>query len=170
MCYKVAGAAFCGDRVMKRPILLLVGTLLLAVPALGQDSALPLGRYQIAPDADGFVRLDTRTGALTHCGKRDGAWRCDVLAEERSDLVERVAALRDEMASLTAGLDRLASRLSTIEDKLGAPAAAPPSTAAPLVDGDEKELDEALSFAERLMKRFFELVKELKSEEPPTRT
>lgn len=152
---------------MKRPILLLIGTLLLSVPALGQDSALPLGRYQIAPDADGFVRLDTRTGALTHCGKRDGAWRCDVLAEERSDLEERVAALRDEVASLTAGLDRLASRLAAIEGKLGAPA--PPTAAAPPTD-DEKELDEALSFAERLMKRFFELVKELKSEEPPTRT
>ena len=155
---------------MKRPILLLVGTLLLSVPALGQDSALPLGRYQIAPDADGFVRLDTRTGALTHCGKRDGTWRCDVLAEERSGLEERVAALRDEVASLTAGLDRLASRLAAIEDKLGAPAAAPPSTAAPPLDGDDKELDDAISFAERLMKRFFELVKELKSEEPPTRT
>ncbi len=155
---------------MNRPILLLAGTLCLAVPALAQDTAAPSGRYQIAPDEDGFVRLDTRTGAMTHCGKREGAWRCDVLAEERSDLDRRLDALAGKVEALSAEVARLAGRLAAVEAEPGASAAPSPDARLPAPEAREEDFDEALSFAERLMRRFFDMVRELKSEEPPTRT
>ena len=152
---------------MHRPILFLAALLSLPIaasgqnaPAAGQDASAPSGRYQIAPDEDGFVRLDTRTGAMTHCGKREGAWRCDVLAEERSDLEQRLDALAGKVDALSAEVARLAGRLATVEAKAGA-------SAAPSPEAREEDFDEALSFAERLMRRFFELVRELKSETPP---
>ena len=149
---------------MHRPILFLAAVLSLAAPAAGQDASAPSGRYQIAPDEDGFVRLDTRTGAMTHCGKRDGAWRCDVLAEERSDLEQRIDALAGKVDSLSAEIARLADRLAAVE---AGPGAAASPGAAPSPDARDEDFDEALSFAERLMRRFFELVRELKSETPP---
>jgi hypothetical protein len=155
-----------GDRAMHRPILFLAALLSLAAPGLAQDSASPSGRYQIAPDEDGFVRLDTRTGAMTHCGKREGAWRCDVLAEERSDLEQRLDALAGKVDALSAEIARLADRLAAVEAEPGA-SAAPSPGAAPSPEAREEDFDEALSFAERLMRRFFELVRELKSETPP---
>jgi hypothetical protein len=152
---------------MHRPILFLAALLSLPIaasgqnaPAAGEDASAPSGRYQIAPDEDGFVRLDTRTGAMTHCGKREGAWRCDVLAEERSDLEQRLDALAGKVDALSAEVARLAGRLATVEAKAGA-------SAAPSPEAREEDFDEALSFAERLMRRFFELVRELKSETPP---
>jgi hypothetical protein len=157
---------------MHRPILFLAIVALFATPGLAEDAASPSsGRYQIAPDEDGFVRLDTRTGAMTHCGKQEGAWRCDVLAEERSDLVQRLDALAAEVGTLSAEVARLTGRLAAVEARPGAaplPDARLP--AAPSPDVREKEFDEALSFAERLMRRFFDMVRELKSEAPPTRT
>jgi hypothetical protein len=150
---------------MNRPILLLAALLSLSTSASGQDAPAPPGRYQIAPDEDGFVRLDTRTGALTHCGKQEGAWRCDVMAEERSDLEQRLDALAGKVDALTAELDRLTASLSAMERKFQASPSPPPSATAPSVSPREEELDEALSFAERLMRRFFDLVRELKSEQ-----
>jgi hypothetical protein len=32
---------------------------------------------------------------------------------------------------------------------------------------EEREFDEALSFAEQMMQRFFDMIRELKNEEPP---
>lgn len=153
---------------MHRPILLLAFIALFAAPVVGEDAPAPSSRYQIAPDEDGFVRLDTRTGAMTHCGKREGAWRCDVLAEERSDLEQRIDAIAGKVDALSAEVARLAGRLAVIEAKPGnAPLPGAQLPAAPSPDAREEEFDEALSFAERLMRRFFELVRELKSETPP---
>jgi hypothetical protein len=160
---------------MNRPILLLAGALCLAVPALAQDTGAPSGRYQIAPDEDGFVRLDTRTGAMTHCGKREGAWRCDVLADDRAGVDRRLDALDSEVGALKAEIGRLTAALSAMEKKFQTspavpPSATDPSATDPSAGAREEELDEALSFAERLMRRFFDMVRELKSEDPPTRT
>jgi hypothetical protein len=151
---------------MNRPILLLAGTFCLAVPALAQDAAAPSGRYQIAPDEDGFVRLDTRTGAMTHCGKREGAWRCDVLADDRAGVDRRLDGLDKEVAALKDEIGRLTAALSAMEKKFQTSPAAPPSATDPSAGTGDEELDEALSFAERLMRRFFDMVRELKSEPP----
>lgn len=153
---------------MHRPTLLFAVIALFATPVVAQNAASPSsGRYQIAPDEDGFVRLDTRTGAMAHCGKREGAWRCDVLAEERSDLDRRLDVLAGKVDALSAEVARLADRLAAVEAKPGAaPSPGARLPAAPSPDAREEELDQALSFAERLMQRFFELVRELKSETP----
>jgi hypothetical protein len=144
---------------MRLYVLVVAGAVLGAVPSLAEEAPPSAGRYQIAPDEDGFVRLDTETGAMSHCVKRDGAWRCDVLAEDRSASDARIESLVREVEALTKKVEGLAARLATIEAARSGDA---PTAGAPPSD---PELDRALSFAERLMQRFFDMVRQLKTEE-----
>ena len=84
------------------------------------------GRYQIAPDGDGFVRLDTETGALSHCERSDGVWHCAIVVEDRVEIDERIAALQEEMASLKANLKELGDRLAAVEEGLDQAERGPP--------------------------------------------
>lgn len=81
--------------------------LLAASPAAAQAS-LPdteNGRYALSPNANGVVRLDTRSGAVSTC-KPDGAgWTCVETPDER-------AALDKEIGRLQAENDRLRAQLA----------------------------------------------------------
>lgn len=145
---------------MIRATLFVAFGLLLGHSAVAEDAG--AGRYQIAPDGDGFVRLDTETGALAHCDRSDGVWRCAVVAEDRSAVDRRIVELQEELAALRGDLTALSERLAALEE--GEEEA--PATSDNLAES-EKEFDEALSFAERMMRRFFDMVRELKNEEPP---
>lgn len=152
---------------MKRPLVILAGVFLVSAPVLAQEPAPAAGRYQIAPDGDGFVRLDTETGAMSHCGKRDGVWHCDVIAEDRSEVDSRLEALDEEVAGLREKIDRLNDRLAALDERLEESGIAP-AEEAPL-SKEEKELDRAFNFAERLMQRFFDMIRQWKAEEEPPR-
>lgn len=148
---------------MTRATLLIAGGLLLSCSAMAENAGSAPGRYQIAPDGDGFIRLDTETGALAHCDRSDGVWRCAVVTEDSSDVNRRILALEEELAALRGDLAELAEHLAAIEEG----EVETPETSEDLAERQEKEFDEALSFAERMMRRFFDMVRELKNEEPP---
>lgn len=135
--------------------------------AVAQDAAPGPGRFQIAPDGDGFVRLDTETGTLAHCDKSEGIWRCAVVAEDRTEVDRRILALQEEMAALRAEIEALEERLAAIEERSLTETPDGPAPRDGLSEEEERELDEALSFAERMMQRFFDMIRELKNEQPP---
>ena len=141
---------------MKRLVLAVLILVPIAGAACAEGPPAPAGRYQIAPDKDGFVRLDTETGALSHCMKGEGTWRCDTIAEDDSALAARLDGLVGEIGALGTKLDGLTKRVEAVESGLAAAPAAFPK---------DEEIDRALTFAERLMQRFFEMVRRLKSEE-----
>jgi len=149
---------------MVRTILFLAGGLLLGWPAMAEETAPSPGRYQFAPDGDGFVRLDTESGAVAHCGKSEAGWRCDVVADEFDS---RIVAMQQELAELKAELEDMGERLDLLEDDGDATREAPPVARNEPSAEEEREFDEALSFAERMMQRFFDMIRELKNEEPP---
>jgi hypothetical protein len=154
--------------MLLRAILFLAGGLLLGWPAAAEEEAPAPGRYQFAPDGDGFVRLDTEIGTIAHCGKSESGWRCDVVADDGLSLDHRIVALQQELAALEAELEDLRERLAVLEDDGDATEAAPPVTHGETSEEEEeREFDEALSFAERMMQRFFDMIRELKDEEPP---
>ena len=109
------------------------------------------GRYQVQPSVDGFIRLDTETGAVSHCARRDNVWRCDVLAADRS-AIEAVAA---EVKALNDRLDALSARLDALEGR--ATVVQPPETG---------EVEPAPGFAEMLLQRLFQLVRDMKGGQP----
>jgi hypothetical protein len=97
------------SRIIISRVVLLTALGLAAWPASAEE---PAGRYSVLPSSDGFIRVDTATGAVSHCGKRDGAWYCDVLIEDRGLIERRLDALTSQVAALAQQIagSRCASR------------------------------------------------------------
>ena len=105
--------------------LIAIASAAVIVPAAAEDAAPPAGRYQLTPGGgSSFVRLDTRTGAVSHCRQADGTWRCEPIAD--AGLADKLSALSDKVDRLSADVDRLSLRV----DGLAAAAEpAPPEVA-----------------------------------------
>lgn len=103
----------------------LVAASLLAAP-LHAEEAPAAGRYGLTATPDGFVRLDTRTGATTHCIATEGVWHCVPVIEAVGDLAGRIDGLAAELAAVAARVDALEAASA-----VPAPVAAAESPAAP---------------------------------------
>jgi hypothetical protein len=121
----------------------------LAAPTLAQSPAEgDAGRFTMTPVADGALRLDTRTGRVSHC-KNDGrGWTCTSVADER-------AAYEEEIG-------RLQARLAKVEAELAARSAFPPP--------NDADLDRAVGFMEKFFRRFMAMIENLKREYGPNRS
>ncbi len=120
---------------------------LVAWPAAADDPQPDHGRYSVLPSSDGFIRIDTVTGAVSHCGKREGAWYCDVLIEDRGLMERRLDALTAQIAALADRIEKLAVRV----EPAPAPVVVTPAPAA------------APGFTTTLMRKLFVLVKGMKT-------
>src|SRR6476646_2494089 len=92
------------------------------------------GRYRMLPTADGFLKLDTRSGAVSECKPGREGYQCRIV--------------RDDQLALQAEIDRLARENSALKEQLakgGPGGSAKPSPALPSDD----EVDRALGFMER---------------------
>jgi hypothetical protein len=141
----------------------------------------PPGRYTIAPEGDGFLRLDTQSGAVSHCRKdASGTWVCAPLAEvERAAVTEEIAALSRRISTLSAQLDALSRDVARLQRRAGLEAEpAPQTTPLPppakqelhmpgISDADRAELERALGFMDILMRRFSNMVEEMKRQPEP---
>src|SRR5690242_10683785 len=107
-------------RVYDRKMLKLVATSLLAAvlawPALADDED---GRYRMLPTADGFLKLDTRSGAVSECRPAPDGYQCRLVP--------------DDQRALQAEIDRLAGENSALKEQLAkaGPGSAKPSPALP---------------------------------------
>lgn len=136
--------------VIRRLCLAAGGVLCLAVPSAAEDA----GRYALSASRDGFVRLDTVTGSVSHCRPEKGVWRCEPLPAEDSALRARLDALTTEVARLTASVAALNGRVAALAPPAEAPkpaavAAPPPPEARP-------------GFLRQTMVRFLDFVRVLK--------
>ncbi len=91
------------------------------------------GRYSLTQVSDGYLLLDTRTGAVSTCTNK-GGWICRAVPDERAALDTEIGRLQNENKKLS---DQLAQRNGT----------APSKTDAPLAKGDsEKKSGKADAF------------------------
>jgi hypothetical protein len=144
-----------------RQLFILAAVLFVAIPAFAEDVAdggRGAGRYAIQSSDDGFVRLDTETGAVSHCTRVGDTWHCDAIAEDKAALERQVQTLSRQVETLAAEVGRLGEELAALK-------AAPTEPQTKLTPDEEREFDKAIGFAERLMRRFFEMVRDLKGEE-----
>jgi hypothetical protein len=127
---------------MRRALLALI--FLSVAPAVADpaDPATENGRYSMTPVQDGFLRLDTRTGAVAMCRLVSGAPECRPAADERAALDNEIGRLQAENRDL---------RLKAP----GASAANPPSGLP-----SDQDMDRALSFAERFMRGMMRIMRE----------
>jgi len=116
--------------------------LLMSAPAITQEPI--ANRFTLEKTENGFVRMDTLTGEMSICSEKSGQLVCRLSADERR-------AFEETLSDLSARVTALEQRLDTV---------APPSGANDIPD--EAELDRALGAMEKMMRRFFGMVEELK--------
>ncbi len=58
------------------------------------------GRYTFSQVSDGMLRLDTRTGQVSLCAKKDAGWACNTVPDERQALESEIARLQRENGTL----------------------------------------------------------------------
>ena len=115
-CYAAREAtAKLGETAMRR--LLPFAAAVVATAAVAAEAP-EAGRYLIGASAEGFVRLDTRTGATSHCTRQDGVWRCQPVIEESGALATQLEALSADVAGLAAALAELRVRVDALAARL----------------------------------------------------
>ncbi len=146
-------------------VALLAGTVSISVGAGAVSAAEEprTGRYTMHKSDDGFVRLDTQTGVMSLCRRRDQGWSCDAMIGTARPGTGEVARLRRENAELKAEIKRMEEHLGLRGDTTK-PTKKPSDFKLPT----EKEVDQALDYFERMLKKFQDSLKRLerKSETP----
>jgi hypothetical protein len=125
------------------------------------------GRYTLSQTADGFIRLDTRTGAVSTCKNNGDGWACYAVPDERKAMDETIGRLEAENEKLKA---RLASRDGTPGGKAEQALPKPDGQVAPKAEGERKieiplpsdaDIDRAMSFLERAWRRLVDMANQM---------
>lgn len=134
-----------------------------ALAAYGQ-SAERQGRYSMSPaEGGGIVRLDTESGAVAICQKKDGDWACREMEDEGR-------RLRQENERLGRENTQLKDELKRLEDVV----AGNPSRPGKDRPGEnfrlpsEDDVDKALDYVDRMFKKFRDKLKELEKDKGAT--
>lgn len=130
----------------------IVGFCLIA-PAVA-DEATPDddgGRYSFSKVPEGFLRLDSRTGEVSVCGRRTVGWACQAVPEDRAVLEGEIARLRRDNAAL---------KKEIVSHGLPLPGGAVPESDVdrPPSLGANSDLDRVVAFVGRVWHRFVEAI------------
>ena len=123
------------------------------------------GRYALSPVADGVIRLDTRTGAVSTCNNSGAGWACYAVPDERAALDAEIGRLQSDNEKLKA---QLAGREPTVTGKIDEPLPKTDSLkpAPPKADVERKieiplpsdrDMDRMMSFLEQAWRRLIEM-------------
>ena len=124
------------------------------------------GRYALSPVADGVLRLDTRTGAVSTCTNTGTGWACYTVPDERAALDAEIGRLQADNEKLKA---ELAAREPTVTGKIDEPLPKTDSLKKPepkVADGERKieiplpsdrDMDRVMSFLEQAWRRLVEM-------------
>lgn len=78
-------------------------------PALAQPAG-DNGRYQMTAAGSGFLRLDTRTGAVSVCTLTGAGAECRAAADDRAALMSEIERLTQRLAGQESGAPPAAAR------------------------------------------------------------
>jgi len=106
-------------------------------------------RYRLEKSANGYVRLDTQTGAMSICEERTGQLVCKMAADERAAFQDEVDRLQSSMKAMDERVTKLENSLSArLESKL-------PS---------EEDFSKTMSYMERFLRGFMGIVKDMEKD------
>jgi hypothetical protein len=131
------------------------------------------GRYALSPVADGVIRLDTRTGAVSTCTNNGTGWACYAVPDERAALDPEIGRLQADNEKLKA---ELAAREPTVTGKIDEPLPKTDSLKKPepkTAEGERKieiplpsdrDMDRVMSFLEQAWRRLVEIANRMQKD------
>ena len=131
------------------------------------------GRYALAPVADGVLRLDSRTGAVSTCSNTGTGWACYAVPDERAAFDAEIGRLQAENEKLKA---ELAAREPTVTGKIDEPLPKTDSLKKDepkVADGERKieiplpsdrDVDRVMSFLEQAWRRLVEMANRMQKD------
>lgn len=146
------------------------------------NAALPASRFELKAQGDGFIRLDRQTGDVSYCSVAGDALDCRLAGNEPEAWQQQLSGLQDRIKVLE---DRSGAMAPTggvtstkRQDRVGAavpaqpvqPPEADPGSEGLANDDAGRQLDQAAAVAQRAMRKFFEVVKQMKQDLENTRT
>jgi hypothetical protein len=134
----------------------MIGPAVLIGAALADEAAPDSagGRYVFSQQANGFLRLDTQSGAVALCSEQPVGWACQAAPEDRAVFEREIARLQNENALLKRAL--LAHGLSLPPGV--APDAATAQNDSTLRLPSDADIDRAIAFVTRVWQRFIDAV------------
>ncbi len=149
----------------RRSTAMLLATVVAATAGVASDSyaqsALPAGtpgRFTMHPTDGGVLRLDTQTGVISMCRQASGSWACTMMPDDRAAVTDEIERLKAENAELKTAVKRL-------EEMNGVPPDPSTKRQSGIQLPTEEEVDKALSYVERMLKKFKDKIKELEGPE-----
>jgi hypothetical protein len=131
------------------------------------------GRYALSPVADGVIRLDTRTGAVSTCSNTGTGWACYTVPDERRALDTEIGRLQADNEKLKA---ELAAREPTVSGKIDEPLPKTDQLKKPepkVAEGQRKieiplpsdrDMDRMMSFLEQAWRRLVEMANRMQKD------
>jgi hypothetical protein len=131
------------------------------------------GRYALSPVADGVIRLDTRTGAVSTCSNTGNGWACYVVPDERAALDAEIGRLQGDNEKLKV---QLAARDPVVAGKIDEPLPKSDSLkkAEPNAADSERKIeiplpsdqdvDRVMSFLEKAWRRLVEMANRMQKD------
>jgi hypothetical protein len=131
------------------------------------------GRYALSPVADGVIRLDTRTGAVSTCANSGAGWACYAVPDERAALDAEIGRLQVDNEKLKADL---ATREPAVTGKIEEALPKADSLKKPepkVADGERKieiplpsdrDMDRVMSFLERAWRRLLDMANQMQKD------
>jgi hypothetical protein len=131
------------------------------------------GRYALSPVADGVIRLDTRTGAVSTCSNSGAGWACYAVPDERAAMDAEIGRLEADNEKLKA---QLAEREPVVTGKIDEPLPKTDSLKKPepkAADGErrieiplpsDRDMDRMMSFLEHAWQRLVEMANRMQKD------
>ncbi|HMB48525.1 MAG TPA: hypothetical protein VKN63_09645 [Afifellaceae bacterium] len=148
---------------MKQILLLAFAVMALAAPVNAQDNGQSNnqtisqnGRYTLVVVDDGFIRLDTQSGEISRCTGDPDKLTCRLAADERLAYIGEIERLESRIDDLEERTARLEST-GTATDR--APAM---SRNQDFGLPSDEEIDHALGVTDKIFRRFFGMVRDLR--------
>jgi hypothetical protein len=137
--------------------------LLMAAPTPADDATPDTagGRYVFSKQADGFLRLDTQSGAVALCSQQPVGWACEAAPEDRTVLENEIARLQSENAALKQEL--LSRGLALPPGMAPRPPGAQNGDSTVRLPSDA-DVDRVIAFFSRVWQRFVEAISRAQKE------
>ncbi len=141
------------------PIVIAILALGLLVGAAPEGEEQRPGRYVMTPTEGGFLRLDSQTGAVSLCQRNDGKYSCEAVPDDRRALESEIDRLATENKDLKGAVKQLEEMLAQPDPERRADRRGPR-----LQLPSEEDVDRAMTYIQRMMRKFKEKLRELEED------